>query len=350
MIREKVNVKKSGKLKKARRYLKYAIIFIVIIGILLAFSKLNQLKFVFLQMNLWYFGISVVFSFMVYIFEGFFLLVSLRAFGERLPIGKAIKYSLLINSLGYLVSLGGLTPFATQVYILDYDDISPKKATLTRILQAVLFNLLFNILVIVGFLYIILGKKDIGFSKISMTIAMLVFFIISTIAYLTVFWKKFRNFSMNILISGINKIIRIFSKKKQINPENIERYINDFHVGFKNLLAHPRLAIIIILITLIDWFLWVGVLFFTFKAVHFTINLGELLIGFAAGQTVAIISMVPGGAGTMEGSMALIFSAFGIQFETALGAVLLYRVSFYIIPFLISLPLYLSLKKKIQEG
>ena len=74
------------------------------------------------------------------------------------------------------------------------------------------------------------------------------------------------------------------------------------------------------------------------------------MIGFAVGQTVAIISMVPGGAGTMEGSMALIFSAFGIQFETALGAVLLYRVSFYIIPFLISLPFYLSLKKKIQEG
>ena len=349
MKRETTRDKKQGRSGKAKGCLKYALIFIVIIGILLAFSKLSELKSEFLSMNIWYFGVSVLFSFMVYILEGFFLLVSLRAFGEKIPIKTSIKYSLLINSLGYLVSLGGLTPFATQIYILDYENITPKKATLTRILQVVLFNLLFNILVIVGFLYVVFDEKNIGFSMITMTIAMLVFIIISSIIYLTVFWKNFRKFSMNILISGINKIIRIFTKKRFINSNNIEKYISDFHIGFRNLLNQPILAITIILITLTDWFLWIGVMFFTFKAVHYTINLGELMIGFAVGQTVAIISMIPGGAGTMEGSMALIFSAFGIQFETALGAVLLYRASFYIIPFLVSLPFYLSLKKKIKK-
>ena len=350
MNRKNINDRPKEKAKSIKSYLKYALIFIVIIGLLLAFSKLNKLKKEFLRMDFWYFGVSVLFAFIVYILEGFFLLVSLRAFGERLPVFTSIKDSLLINSLGYLVSLGGLTPFATQVYILDYNNISPRKATLTRILQVVLFNILFNILVIVGFLYIVFTKQEIGFSMISMTIAMLTFFIISLTAYLTVFWRKFRNFSMTILISGINKFIRIFSKKKQIHTNKIEKYIDDFHEGFKNLLSRPWLAIIITLITITDWFLWVGVMFFTFKAVHYTINIGVLLIGFAVGQTVAIISMIPGGAGTMEGSMALIFSAFGIQFETALSAVLLYRVSFYIIPFLVSLPFYLSLKKKIQKG
>ncbi len=336
---------KTGK-SNPKSYLKYALIFIVIIGVLLAFSKINELKKDILNMNMWYFTASVISAFLVYTLEGFFLLVSLKAFGERLPVLTSIKYSLLINSLGYLVSLGGLTPFATQVYILDYHNISARKATLTRIVQVVLFNILFNVLVVVGFSYIILGKHDTGFSILTMFIAMFIFLIISLTAYLTFFWKRFRQFSLGTLIKGINRFIGLFSKKKRINPQKIEDYINDFQIGFKNLLKHPVLTVIIIIITVTDWFLWVSVMYFAFKAMHYTINLGELLIGFAVGQTVAIISMVPGGAGTMEGSMALIFNAFGVEFETAIAAVLLYRVTFYIIPFIVSLPFYLSLRKK----
>jgi len=47
--------------------------------------------------------------------------------------------------------------------------------------------------------------------------------------------------------------------------------------------------------------------------------------------------------------MALVYNAFGVPLETALGAVLLYRVNFYIIPFLASLPLYFVLKRKLKE-
>ncbi len=342
--------KEKNEKTNPKSYLKYALIFIVIIGILLAFSKINELKKDILNMNLWYFAASVLSAFMVYGLEGIFLLVSLRAFDEKIPLLTSIKNSLLINSLGYLVSLGGLTPFATQVYILDYNNISARKATLTRIVQVVLFNVLFNVLVIVGFTYIIATHHETGFSIVSMFVAMFIFLIISLIAYLTFFWKRFRKFSLGILINGINRIIKIFSKKKQIKKEKIEEYIRDFQTGFKNLLKHPLLTVVIILITIVDWFLWVSVMYFAFKAMHYTINLGELLIGFAVGQTVAIISMVPGGAGTMEGSMALIFSAFGIDFEVAIGAVLLYRVTFYIIPFIVSLPFYLSLKRKREQN
>jgi len=82
---------------------------------------------------------------------------------------------------------------------------------------------------------------------------------------------------------------------------------------------------------------------------NYPVHLGVLIIGFSIGQLVGILSMMPGGAGTMEGSMALVYTSLGVPLATAVGVIVLYRFAFYIIPFLVSLPFYFSLKKKSHE-
>jgi uncharacterized membrane protein YbhN (UPF0104 family) len=60
--------------------------------------------------------------------------------------------------------------------------------------------------------------------------------------------------------------------------------------------------------------------------------------------------MVPGGAGTMEGSMAMTYRALGVPLETSLAAVLIFRTLFYILPFFFCLPFYFTLKRRMRDG
>ena len=51
----------------------------------------------------------------------------------------------------------------------------------------------------------------------------------------------------------------------------------------------------------------------------------------------SIASLVPGGLGIMEGSMAAVFVTLGVQFEQAVVAILIYRAAYYGLPILASL-------------
>jgi uncharacterized protein (TIRG00374 family) len=333
--------------KRISKYIKYSVFVVFVIGLLVAFSNLSKLKENFSQTNIRFFSFSILSALLMYCVEGLVLFYSLRLFDEKIPVLHTLKYSLIINSLGYLVSLGGLTPFATQVYILGYHNIGLRKATLTRILQVVLFNLIFNGLLIVGLLYIILNEKKV-YTATNIIIPFFSLLIVLMVCfYLTVFWKKFRTISLTFSITILNRIGRLFSQSFHVDIVRVLVYFDELQLGLKNLLKWPFHFLFIFFITLVDWGLWVSVMYFSFRAINYEINIGYLIAGFSVGQIVGIVSMIPGGAGAMEGSSSLVYNALGIPFETAFAAVLLYRVSFYIIPFILSLPFYFSLKRKL---
>jgi len=331
-----------------RRALKLSIFFIIIIGALIAFSNLNKLREHLISINFLCLLFSLLSAFCVYATEGLFLIESLKLFRERLPVLSALKYSLIINSLGYLVSLGGITPFATQVYILDFHNIGAKKATLTRILQVMLFNMIFTTFLVIGFIFILFNRARNEFDTPLLTIPFFVLLVIVSIFYLTIFWKKFRAVSIKILTGVINKICKLFFSRLHIQEEKVMEFLEEFDEGIHTLLMDKKYLFFIGIIILVDWVFWLSIIYFAFLSINYRIGFGALIIGFSIGQIIGIVSMVPGGIGTLEASMALAFKAFGVPFETALVSVLLYRITFYIIPFIFSLPLYFSLKKKIQ--
>ena len=87
----------------------------------------------------------------------------------------------------------------------------------------------------------------------------------------------------------------------------------------------------------LDWFLTILILYTSFLTVRYWIEFAEVIVGFAVGIVLSFASLIPGGLGVMEGSMAAVFSSMGVPFETAVVAVLLFRVAYYLLPLLISL-------------
>jgi hypothetical protein len=84
----------------------------------------------------------------------------------------------------------------------------------------------------------------------------------------------------------------------------------------------------------------------SFLAVRHPVRAGTLAVGFAIGQIVGVLSMVPGGIGTLEGSSALAYAALGVPLATAISALLVYRMTYYVVPFMLALPFYFGLKRR----
>lgn len=173
MVEKKVMKKAHRRISKI---LKFAIIFIIVLGTLVAFTNLRELKEHFLSINPIIFFFGGLCALFVYILEGIFLFFALKLFHEKLPFLTALKYSIAINAAGYLVSFGGITPFATQIHVLDYHNISPKKATLTRALHSVIFHMFFYLLLIFGYTTVLVNNKGHEFSLALITITVFFFF------------------------------------------------------------------------------------------------------------------------------------------------------------------------------
>jgi uncharacterized protein (TIRG00374 family) len=81
-------------------------------------------------------------------------------------------------------------------------------------------------------------------------------------------------------------------------------------------------------------------LWFCFDAFGNVPNLGVLLSGFVIGLSAGSLSLVPGGLGVQDASMAGVYSLLGMSFAQATLVVILFRAVSDFIPFFISLPFY----------
>ena len=88
---------------------------------------------------------------------------------------------------------------------------------------------------------------------------------------------------------------------------------------------------------LLDWVLTMTILWAAFRSVSYPISPGLVVIGFAVGVCLSLVSLVPGGLGVMESSMTAVYVKLGVPLERAVVAVLIFRVAYYVLPLLISL-------------
>lgn len=331
-----------------RKIFRYAVLLIVILGVLLSLSNFQKFKQNIGDIVFLYLFIAIVCALLVYLFEGLFLRTSLSIFDANLPLPTALLSALIINSIGYFVSLGGLTPFATQIHILDSHGIDVKKATVSRILHLFLFNAFFDIMLVAGFVSILLDRTVRGpYTTAILSVAG--FFIAAhPIIYITLFWGTFRRVVIGAIFRVFNRMIGVFTKRFSLDSGPFVSLFDQFQVSVESLVKRPAQMLLLLLITFGVYLFWIGVMYLSFLSLNYTISIGTLAVGFATAQIVGILSMIPGGIGALEGSGSLAYAALGVPIETALGAMLVFRMTYYVFPFLLSLPMYFSLRRRKQ--
>ena len=78
---------------------------------------------------------------------------------------------------------------------------------------------------------------------------------------------------------------------------------------------------------------------------------GVVVTGFAVGVAAGVMSMVPGGLGVQEGSMAGAYHLLGVPLEQGVLVSFLFRLVYYMFPFGVSLLFYRNvLRERVNLG
>lgn len=93
------------------------------------------------------------------------------------------------------------------------------------------------------------------------------------------------------------------------------------------------------LVSIIDWFFASGILYVILRVLNVEVPYGLFLAVFTIAAVVGLLSMIPGGFGAFDLVILSGLSSFGVTSETLVLALLLYRMSYYFIPFVFALVL-----------
>lgn len=93
------------------------------------------------------------------------------------------------------------------------------------------------------------------------------------------------------------------------------------------------------LVSALEWLAASSVMYFIFKVIQTPVPFSAVIGIFVVAALAGLISLIPGGFGAFDLIILLGFEAYGIEKEKVLTALLLYRVVYYFIPFLVALAL-----------
>jgi len=153
-----------------------------------------------------------------------------------------------------------------------------------------------------------------------------------------VFFEQKR--SLVRLTITVHRLGRRFAARWTPPRGKLHRFARQLNQGFDFLLKRKERMIAPTLWILFDWVLTVGVLWAAFWAVDNPLPPSIVIMGFGVGLFFSLVSFIPGGLGIMEGSMTAVFVSLGVKMETSVLAVLIFRLTYQVVPLVVSLFLF----------
>jgi uncharacterized protein (TIRG00374 family) len=314
--------------------------FVVGIGAFAAiffFADLRELWAVLEQANLWLLSLPVLCMIASYVamarsYQG----ISIAA---DCPVSllEMLKITFVANSMNYLVATGGLSGFAVRMYFFSRLGMPSQTAVVVSLAQTFLTNYTLLGFVIVGFIYVFNSRTLQGSALVACTILLVLAIVIAVLASLLLLHPRLRRRTLFWVAQSLHWLLHRTLPHRAPARTHIWRYQFNLNRGIAFMLARKKAMAEPLLWIIVDWFITILILHTSFLTVRYSISFSECVVGFAVGIVLSFASLVPGGLGIMEGSMAAVFASMGVPFETAVVAVLIFRIVYYVLPLLISL-------------
>ena len=302
-------------------------------------SLLDTLK----DSNPWWLALSLFFSFASYALMGLSLWEVLRILGWQLPFLEASGISFVSTTVNYFFSSGGISGFATRAHLLSRRNVPYGTSVTSSVVLTVFIYLVLTVIIIEGVFLQILKTNDFGRSFLE-GVAGVGFVMSFALALILLFFhEELRHSWSRKIFKIVNHLIYFFSKR-EIPHESFIKFEQQLNSGIQTIHSRKYELPTVVGYVAADWICNILILFFAFKAVGITMGASKLVIGFAFGMIMTVIPILPGGLGAMEAAMTAAYSQMGIEVGHALAASLLFRLFYYIVPSLASIPIYWGLQ------
>ncbi|MFN8627285.1 MAG: flippase-like domain-containing protein [Candidatus Binatia bacterium] len=258
------------------------------------------------------------------------------AAGVHVPFWEMLKITFVANTANYVVSTGGLSGFAIRLYFFLRLSIPSGTAVIISLVQGFLTNVVLLIFVVVGFAYLLAAHNLHGYALGAMAMMLCLFTLAAGVALLLLLHRTLRRRTLFILAETVHWFMHRFFPRHKPGRVHVWRFQRNLNRGIEFLLRRKAKMVVPTLWIVADWLFTLFILYGAFIAVHHRVPMTFVIVGFAVGIVLSLVSFVPGGLGVMEGSMAAIFVSLAVPFETAVIAVLIFRIAYYVLPMVVS--------------
>jgi hypothetical protein len=255
-------------------------------------------------------------------------------------LGIHMRFRLLIEAgfvsivMNHVLTTGGVAGYSVRYVLMRKHGVALKDVAAASILHFYITSLDMLSMLPVGFFYLY-RNADL---PAGITVLVGVMTLIMAVVALIATWLILVEERRRQVLDALTRIVRrTFHRDMEMS---VRRFGNTLTRGVTELRRHPLTLLLVVALTWIDWLASVGVVWLCFDALGEPMRFGVILSGYVIGVMAGVLSLLPGGIGVQEGSMAGVFTLLGASFQHALLASILFRGIFFLLPYGVSLPVY----------
>jgi uncharacterized protein (TIRG00374 family) len=284
--------------------------------------------------------VALLFTALSYLCLSYSFVTVNRVFGIGIVWQELLDIGFVSTALANVTGLGGAAAYSLRIAVMQRQGKPSGNILAASIFHTYLYIVTLLGLLPLGLIYLIATHQLGEGVATALRFATVMLILAIVIATAIVFVSPIRSVVLRIL----NRLWHLFRHRSSIS------FLNDFDatltLGAAKIRSHP-LALALPLGSMLANLVFTLVsLWFCFAAIGNQLGLGALMIGFVIGISAGNLSMVPGGLGVQEASMAGMYALFGVPFTQAVLASVLFRVVYDFIPFFMSLAMYRRLLRR----
>lgn len=273
-----------------------------------------------------------------------------RAAGTPIGFPAMLRITFVSNVVNYIVATGGISGFALRMYFFRQHDIPVGRAVTISFVQGLLTNLTLLFFLVMGFVFLLTHESLSTAALVSATTLLALFVIATLLSVLLLVHAGVRRRVLFWALEASHALSKRFlPHHKTPRRMRLWRLQVNIERGFAFMLANWRQMIMPVVYIVLDWVVTLGVLWGSFWCVNQYVPFPLVTVGFAIGILFSLVSLAPGGIGIMEGSMTTIFVALGVPLEQTVVAVLIFRIAYYAVPFLVSVAFFRTMLRVARQ-
>lgn len=263
-----------------------------------------------------------------------------QVLGIRMGWRGLTEIGFVTTVLNHLLTGGGIVGYSMRYMLMQGHGVAMKDVLAASILHFYLTSLAMLATLPFGIAYLLANAPITEGLAIAIGLVTLLLALVSIVATALIFVGSLRGTILRMLYRAV----------RVLTHRNIEPTLSLFDAtmtrGVAIMRERPLTLFLIVVLDGLDWLSSAAVLWFCFDALGPPVQPAVLLSGFVIGMMAGALSIVPGGLGIQEGSMAGVFALLGTPFEQAVLTAVLFRGIYYLLPCVVSWGFYVRLVRR----
>jgi uncharacterized protein (TIRG00374 family) len=328
-------------IKPTRPHREKVVTLIVVVFILAAIALIaldwKQVRQVLGESNLELTFVASFLTIISYFCLSFGYVIVNRVFSIRIGWRELFEVGLVSTALNNILAFLGAAGHSLRLMLMSRREVTSGGILAASIFHSYLNNIIMLIFPVIGLTFVLLNHSLHGGTSTVFVVLDVLLVLIIIVATVMILNRTIRSWVLRV----VNVLWHL------ITHRDITQFITELDKALDNgvtaLRNNGTASIFLLVLMSAYWALAAAALWFCFYALGYAPGFGILFCGFGIGIIAGNLSLIPGGLGVQEASLAGVFALFGTPFTQAALASILFRIVYDFVPFLVSLLLYRGL-------